>query len=118
MPSSNLPTPEGIHRSVERDGCGCPPWVIRCVHWEGQILLLQDGSTAEASPCCNGVRPAPVWWIGAIAGDWSACEVCGDASYFARQKVFALPAFIDFDAALAEFRRREALLLGREPDDA
>lgn len=25
---------------AERDGCDCPPWVIRCAHFDGGLLVL------------------------------------------------------------------------------
>ena len=40
-------TVEGIARIAERDGCDCPPWILRCAHWGGRILILIDN---EAVP--------------------------------------------------------------------
>lgn len=34
-------------RLAQRE-CGCPPWVLRCVHFEGQILVL--GETGRHAP--------------------------------------------------------------------
>ena len=56
----------------ERDGlpsvkeCGCPWWVLRCLHWEGKWYVLhRAGSSDRPFHICTGEDP-PTW-----AGDFN-----------------------------------------------
>lgn len=51
MPSPQLE--REIAKRAARDGCGCPPWVMRCVHFEGQIVSINDQFAAAAAHDCQ-----------------------------------------------------------------
>ena len=34
-----------------RDGCGCPPWVVACAHFDERVLWLIDGNIRCSAPC-------------------------------------------------------------------
>ncbi len=63
---------------MERDGCGCPPWVLRCVHFDGRILLLL-GYQLDSPECARCVPPSQEeFQCGSIRGDWDSCPECGE----------------------------------------
>ena len=86
-----------------RDGCDCPPWVIRCAHFEGNTLVLvgPHGTRHDLhSQCTYAVYDAAFWRV---------CNWCGDR---------AAPAFSpvayagsDLIAAHAAFDAAELRLL-------
>ena len=39
-------------RTAERDGCTCPAWVGRCVHFEGQVLFIHIGTGTPYATVC------------------------------------------------------------------
>lgn len=111
----------GVDRP-DRDGCDCPPWVIRCVHREGaeEVLVLADGDTLY------GLHP--VTWT----GDWREgvyrwgvyfisathnlpCN-CGCNTEFAAGINMARSRHHTEADALAAFHAAETKMLGR--DDA
>ena len=72
---------------MERDGCGCPPWVLRCVHFDGRILMLL-GYQLDSPECALCVPPnRKEFQCGSIRGDWVPCPECGEL----RQHDLALP---------------------------
>jgi hypothetical protein len=108
MESSPLaqPSPNG-----QRE-CDCPPWVLRCVHWEGQVLWLaslrhQDYPKAHRHQTAECFRVA----VGQLAEP--SCG-CSPPHVFLEHRGKA-PSRTDlYPAAEAEFARRNAELLGRE----
>ena len=40
-----------VPEKAKRDGCGCPPWIVRCAHFDGDSLFLTDRKiSAESAP--------------------------------------------------------------------
>lgn len=99
--------------SAERDGCGCPPWVLRCAHWEGRILVLADKRISRSLHVCgmtfageedfSVANRKPEHWHPALCG----CPLIHGYA-------IGTP-FPNLPAAEAEFERRQLVLLGREP---
>ena len=85
MPSSPQPSPNG-----QRECSQCPSWVLRCAHWEGQVLSL----TGPFNDTYGVHGPA----VGRSGEYCHNCYAAGDS----------LPA------AEAEFERRNLELMGRE----
>ena len=94
---------QGSRQDPSRDGCDCPPWVIRCAHFEGNTLVLvgPHGTRHDLhSQCTYAVYDAAFWRV---------CNWCGDR---------AAPAFSpvayagsDLIAAHAAFDAAELRLL-------
>ncbi len=102
------PSPNG-HRA-ERE-CGCPPWAT-CVHWDGQIIWLADISLLPAEFLRGHTgrsRYAVVW-----GGKVQPC-ICGNSQHLIMDGARRIDYGYDLPAAEAEFRKREAALLEREP---
>jgi hypothetical protein len=106
-------SPNG-HRA-ERDGCGCPPWV-RCVHFEGVILGMseRDKISLPGCPLCRGGKEHALSGFGVhtFREPLQRCA-CGYPGWFDSQEIGASAGFDNLPAAEAEFRRREAALLGK-----
>jgi hypothetical protein len=104
-------SPNG-HRAV-RDGCGCPPWVIRCAHWDGQILVL--GETALHHPIRCNLEPSG--HFGVFIGERFQPHDCGRSGHMLLPPTSSWGTgfpFRSLPAAEGEFHRREMALLGRE----
>lgn len=110
-------TREPNPRLAERDGCGCPPWVVRCVHFSGMLLAITDASKDDDSKRCDFcLGPASVGFgVYVLSAPPVSCPSCGleSAWYLEPYEVFAR-RYAQFEEAEAEFYRREADLLGRE----
>ena len=101
-------------KRAERDGCDCPPWTIRCVHRDGDVLVLTDGAASNAVPC-PVCRPAKMpFSVALIRGGWELC-LCGQHQCFRTAQAEGLMRIFDYDAALAAFHEIEARLHEREP---
>lgn len=103
--------------SAGRDGCGCPPWVVRCGHLpDGSLLMLADNQIPTPSwACSKHVQPDPTWpkfVIGHVAKP-RLCE-CG----LGQPSPCPFWTAATLAEAETEFFRREAELLGREPLEA
>ncbi len=93
--------------------CGCPPWVVRCAHFDGQMLCLFVAKRVpEGCRRCNS-EPVSQYATASYEGSWGPCLSCGEPAVFAHQLIDAGQSDT-LDAARDEFRRREAELLGRE----
>lgn len=92
---------------ADRDGCGCPPWVLRCAHWEGQILVM--GPPPFDHNCCGRLTSAA--FILGVGTKYVPCSCAGCG--FPLLDGGPAEEFRDLPAAEAEFARREAVLLGR-----
>lgn len=94
-----MPTPE-------RDGCACPPWVVRCAHWDGRVLVL---APLTMHPGHQVLSPWAVWsgteWFKHGLGCTECIGLFGEG---------ATSQWASLPAAEAEFSRREAELLRRE----
>lgn len=93
----------------ERDGCQCPPWVIRCVHFEGRILILAGHSNGDdnVGHTCGdtGMHFSPYELH--LGLRWMACvrsDGCHAQTIDCRGEVCL--SFPDLPAAEAEFERR------------
>lgn len=109
-------TPEQDARG-KRDGCECPAWV-RCAHFEGQILWLADREhptllMALSSQSHVTYRGRWTVFLGATIG---RCR-CGEHPVL-RERKGDYGHHATLPEAQAEFDRREAVLLGREPEPA
>lgn len=101
MPSATLQ----LAARAERDGCGCPPWVLRCVHFAGRILWLGD-----LLPCkiCS---TAPRHFCVHEGDELERCADCSDIRLWGAHRAFRTASLPE---AEAEFWRRDAELRGRE----
>lgn len=106
----------------ERDGCGCPPHVLRCAHWDGQILILVDTDSPGAAyfphTCHGGASPWDRQGYSIHRGpQFVKCQRSDDCPALCLQceRQVCLGFGDDLAAAEAEFHRRELELLGREP---
>lgn len=88
--------------------CGCPPWATQCVHWEEQTLFLAD--VREHQQLHGHAVGVPRFAVG--IGTLVDCT-CGKGDNI-RITHSDVGRYDTLDAARAEFRRREAELLGRE----
>lgn len=90
----------------ERECPICPPWVRRCGHWDGRVLVL---GPLTRHPSHLIVSPWAIW----SGTEWfkhnPPCVGCvGLIGKGETVECSNLPA------AEAEFAKREAILLGRE----
>lgn len=93
--------------------CSCPEWVLKCAHWDGQLLIIADYVQPCRHICSRSAPQLPRYRTGLLVG-FRPCEVkdCpevmgeGDEAWSIQTD--------DLPAAEAEFSRREALMLGRE----
>jgi hypothetical protein len=98
-----MPSPNG-HRA-ERDGCTCPPWVLRCAHLGNHVVVLADSTLL-----------APTKHF--VLNRWGVADgVMHECSCGCGLRKFGRPGNAtysnDLPAAEAEFRKREAALLER-----
>ncbi len=84
----------------------CPPWVVRCAHWEGRIVVMAHPVLLHPS---HEIYATYGVWTGE---DYALHESCPD-QYL---EVIDWPSLHtnSEQEAHAEFDRCEALLLGRE----
>ena len=87
----------------------CPPWVVWCAHFASRILILSDGISNPAG-CARHKRWRLLPAVGEGTGFMPRRTGCGCIG-FNEDIWITLPTLSD---AEAEFRRREAALLGRE----
>ena len=86
---------------AERDGCGCPEWVVRCAHWGAQILAF---SKVGGVPHNHVGDPA---FTVSLGGKWDDGCSCHNIPLRFASRAF----FNDFESAEAEFHRREQELV-------
>lgn len=97
----------------ERECTACPPWVVRCAHWDG-VMVLGDGVAVRQSHTC-----------GDPAMDFSPFELHSGELVNCTRGLGCDAMVVDCDRSVcvgfqnaedghAEFARREAMLLGRE----
>ncbi|KKM69716.1 hypothetical protein LCGC14_1448070 [marine sediment metagenome] len=101
----------GTERRAKRDGCECPEFVMQCAHFEGQILVLSRLTWPGASGICTSAERYAAW-----VGETYEDSQCGNANHWCLPPSDGKWApWVSLPEAQAEFSRREALLLGREP---
>ncbi len=94
-------SPDVLERA-QRDGCGCPEWVVMCAHWEGRVLWLT--SRFPECDCCVNNYEFSVIGPGVVEND--GCP------YIVNSR--DAPDYLDLAAAEAEFYRLEAKLVRSE----
>lgn len=101
--TQDVTTPVQIEAGRE---CGCPPWVLRCAHWDGAgvVWVGPHGSPHD--------RHVMVRYAVYSMSEWHKCQLCGDLMGH------GLTAFYtgnDEAAALEAFHAAEERLLRGEP---
>jgi hypothetical protein len=107
-------------RLTNRDGCDCPPWILRCAHFDGQFINL--ASSEAFAECHPELKQTPehksawgrvefgvtVWRDGE---HWPHCAACDSINGLLRT-----PFLITDDLAAAEafFHETEERLLRGE----
>ena len=96
----------------------CPPYVIRCAHWEGVKVVVVDGNRIDRCQDCQrrleGRPRAGRFTVTTFPtkSQWWACEVCGQEHIWSGALDRA--QFGDDEpSALTEFQTRAAHLLER-----
>jgi hypothetical protein len=65
------------HPDAERQReCGCPPWIIRCLHWQGLWLVIRTLPEAPPDSVCQQPAPSAAYTVGRVG----ACS-CGCNGY-------------------------------------
>ena len=113
-------TAEATAHIAARDGCACPPWIVRCAHWGGRILIFIDNEAVPtryahcSNPSHDLTYSGQPYGVGSIL-KWVTIPGCGCLGWpsASLQQFYSGrgPA-----AAVAEFYRQEAKLLGRSDD--
>lgn len=106
------PDTEAQDARAQRDGCGCPDFVLRCGHWDGQVLRLVGNSAAKLlhDPRCRCQLFGPNYTVadgGQLGPAMCGCDMENFWNASGGTRFDTLPA------AEAEFARRERELLGR-----
>ena len=95
--------------------CGCPPWVVRCVHFDGRTLVLLNPflNDAHVTECPSSDHNS---YCVAIVFDWQDCNFCGGigATALVSWGNFNAPRYDSEAEAIAGFERAAAELLGQE----
>ena len=102
-----------------RDGCDCPPWIIRCAHFDGYMAQLNDISLVTARHL--GQTPTRYAVVVMTERPSHPCPCCGTPLYgFGPQKPNSWTnrepknlrlASDDYNEALAAFHKAEEALL-------
>ena len=91
--------------------CDCPPWVLRCVHFDGDGIVLTSAHGTDhdnhSTTSSRGVKHSVY-----LMSQWVNCIFCGDLCAPFGVPVYSGP---DYAAALAAFHEAETALLGRTP---
>ena len=106
MPTSSQEAPA---RPATGRECDCPPWVLRCAHWEGKVLVL----ATEESHVLRSTCFIPQHRFGIAVGKEGGYYRCRCGGI--RLTLFIEPTWCsDLMQGRAEFSRQEAILLGHE----
>lgn len=108
-----MATEAAVPRREYLEPCAvCPPWV-RCAHWDGQAIQLLDNDLLGTALSHHHHRTRSQRFTVAGPGVLQRCSCADDHMVFPFD--FARDSFYadDLPAALVEFHRREAALLGR-----
>lgn len=103
---------EGLPERAKRDGCGCPPWVIRCTHFGGRILWLGAEHASHQAHTEQCLLRVPPYGVGTV----ERFDVCANGCGVLIGAGDIQPGGgYDSEAdAIAAFEAEEARLLGRE----
>lgn len=91
-------------RNAGRECTQCPPWVVRCAHWDGQTLVISSDVIFLESPCPAGRphhREYAEYVVGNAAPRHGGCMIMDNVI-----------STDDLPSAEAEFYKRERELLG------
>lgn len=93
--------------------CDCPPYVTRCVHYQGRMILLGDGALTMHSkhlPISSWIKQRYSVAVSKDSAPTSSCLDCGESTFKGvegqRYSVHATEA-----DALASFQAAEEQLL-------
>ena len=94
----------------------CPPWVVRCAHWGGRVLVLGDATLLRAVPGYHFLKSPARYGVLSTSG-FAACS-CSEEHIVSLEDPIQTGCryFKALRGALAEFQRRESLLLAQEPE--
>ncbi len=88
----------------------CPGWVIRCAHWEGDLLVLSDGFSHLLRKDCICGRNRTQFAVG--RGSATGFNPCDGGCGGLRLDCYERPAwFPTLATALEEFHCREEALI-------
>ena len=90
----------------------CPPYVIRCAHWEGvKVELISTERMKDCGYC--GVAGTHTFAVAVFKAHWVArwCRHCGDE--MVKEHEVSETWYHDEPSALTEFQTRAAHLLER-----
>lgn len=102
--------------------CDCPPWVLRCVHFGEDVLVLasRDGHHIDAASRKHQERCDPREWfpfaVSAVSGGWEPCG--GGCGYlYPRERAKGIKHLkqryaTEADALTAFYAAEEQLLRG------
>jgi len=93
---------------AKRDGCGCPEWVERCIHFDDKVLRLLADPQAARCGCAIATCRYVV-----CTGNFRPCHVDGSLTHVLAFERLYLGD--DYDEALAAFHEAEERLLRGEP---
>ncbi len=108
-----LPTEE---QRARRDGCGCPPRVVQCAHWDGRVLYLLDYALPGRCNCGSlwlerGGQRFAVFSADEVPG---RCHWCFGPTLYSYDAIHSLSN--DLPSALRAFAAAEAALIQRGDD--
>lgn len=101
---------------AHKDGCECPPWIIRCAHFNGTILTVTEVDLVKAEPGCS-CATAPhsgLFSCGWMVGEWQKCQHGTPGFWYSQRAHKNLYGGHDRAAALDAFSEAEPLLLAGE----
>src|SRR3990167_7032148 len=104
---SHINEPKGLEQAA-RDGCGCPPLVLCCAHFDNAILFV--GKSHE--PHCGRNAAAGIWAVAITSGFRPCSGGCGRFLAVAKSRDY-VEYLSSKDDAIAAFHAAEARLLGR-----
>lgn len=97
-----------------RECTACPPWVLRCAHWCGRLIVLTPTRLPveeHRDPWCLRNTCEHPFHVNEAPDRRVPCATCGVPN---RLLIESYTCHDNIPAAEAEFHRRELALLGRE----
>lgn len=98
---------------ANRDGCGCPPWVVACAHFGENMVWLCDNEIPPPRFLYQHlVYPGRFWVAGPGASKVCSYEEWRGQRVHLNIAVRSEDWFPDLESAQAAFDRRAAELIG------
>ena len=94
--------------------CDCPPWVVRCAHTDGQMLVIIDDGPTGMPPCptCEvDGDDLGTFFVQLLAGEWVNCPDCGVQAIWPHQTLARYASGASYPEALTAFHEAEEALL-------